>query len=156
MIGHNRENDGSFIAKALKKFDKIDLFDNYFNWRFTNKNAPLTFYVTDDIGENSVLFIIGKRGLIPYVRIFYVDYENEMILKKIMLFIERITSKIGIPVILYSSFEYPPLEDLKYKVYDRLPISYVYSKTKTEEFIPTVPSFCSDIGFDGLNIVQDA
>jgi len=156
LLGHSREIDGSFLTKALKKFDKVDWFSSYFKWRFTNKNAPLTFYVTDDAGENSVLFIIGKRGLIPYARIFYVHYESELILKKIMLFIERITSKLGIPIILYSSFESPPLEELRYKVYAKLPVSFVYSKAKTEQFTPTVPSFCSDIGFDGLNVLQDA
>jgi hypothetical protein len=94
--------------------------------------------------------------LIPYARVSYVHYESELILKKIMKMIEKITSKMGIPIILYTSFECPPSDELGYNIYVKLPVSYVYSKSKKEEFLPTVPSFCSDIGFDGLNVLQDA
>ena len=157
LLGHSRETDDIFFTKALKKFNGVKLFSSYFKWRFVNKNAPLTFYVTDEAGENSVLFVIGKKkGLIPYARIFYIHYESELILKNIMKFIEKITSKMGIPIILYTSFECPPSGELGYNIYAKLPVSYVYKKSKKGEFTQTVPSFCSDIGFDGLNVLRDA
>jgi len=156
ILGHSKENDGILVLKALKKFNDVACFTSYIEWRFSNKNAPLTFYVTDESGKNTVLFIIGKRGLIPYVRVFYVDSKSESILKKIMILVEKITKKLGIPVILYSSFECPPCSGSGYKIYAKLPVSYVYSKDKMDNFVPTVPSFCSDIGFDGLNVLDDA
>ena len=131
-------------------------FSSYLKWRFLNENAPLTFYVTNESGDNTVLFIIGKRGRIPYARVFYVDSKSKSILKKIMIFVEKITKKLGIPIILYSSFECPPYSGLGYKIYAKLPESYVYSKDKMDNFVPTVPSFCSDIGFDGLNVLDNA
>jgi len=151
LFGHNKEESSQFLTRALKKYNNIECFSSYFKWRFLNKNAPLTFYVSDNNGENTVLFVIGKRGLLPYARIFYVHSDNELIFNNIMQFIEKITAKIGIPIILYTTFECPPTAKLKYKIYAEIPISYVYSKNKNYDFIPKVPSFCSDIGFDGLN-----
>ena len=68
-----------------------------------------------------------------------------------MTFVGKITSEIGIPVLLYTTFECPPPSKLKYKMYANPPVSYVYPKNKVGDFVPQVPSFCSDIGFDGLN-----
>ena len=151
LFGHNKESNDNFLTKALKKYNNTDFFSSYFEWRFFNKNSPLTFYVADEISENTALFVVGKRGLLPYVRIFYVHSENSLILNDILNFIEIISSRIGIPIILFTSCECPPPPQLKYKIYDEIPISYVYSKNKNYDFIPKVPSFCSDIGFDGLN-----
>ena len=151
LFGHNKESNDDFLTKALKKYNNIDFFSSYFEWRFFNKNSPLTFYVTDERSENTALFVVGKRGLLPYVRIFYVHSGNSLILNDILNFIEIISSRIGIPIILFTSFESPPPSQLKYKIYSEIPISYVYSKNKNYDFIPEVPSFCSDIGFDGLN-----
>ena len=71
-----------------------------------------------------------KEGLLPYARIFYSHSENQILLNNILKFIETITSKLGIPVILYTTFECAPPINLKYKVYAEEPISYVYSKNK--------------------------
>ena len=48
-----------------------------------------------------------------------------------------------------------PPEDLRYKIYADVPIAYVYSKLKNHDFVPTVSTFCSDIGFDGHNFFND-
>ena len=151
LFGHNKEESNEFLARALKKYHSSDLFSGYFKWRFSSKNAPLTFYVADPEGQNTVLFVIGKRGLSPYVRIFYTHSDNELLLNNILKFIETITSKIGIPIILFTTFECLPPAKLRYKMYADVPISYVYSKNKNHDFVPKVPTFCSDIGFDGLN-----
>lgn len=156
LLGHSKEIDGELFTKALKKFDNVQHFSGYLRWRFGDKNSPFTFYVTDNANENSLLFVIGKRGVIPYARIFYVHYESQTTLKKIMLFVEKMTSQLGIPVILYSTFECQPLEHLGYRIYTQAPVSYVYSRAKIKEFTPTVLSFCSDLGFDGLNIIKGA
>ena len=150
-FGHNKESNDDFLALALGKFNKIEIFSRYFDWRFLNNNSPLTFYVSDESGNNTVLFVVGKRGFVPYARIFYVHSDNELMLNNIMKFVEKITSKIGIPVILYTTFECPPPPNLKYKIYEPTPIAYVYSKYKNYDIIPKVPTFCSDIGLDGLN-----
>ncbi len=151
LFGHNKEENNDFLDRALKKYHSINFFSGYFKWRFSSKNAPLTFYVTDPEGQNTVLFVIGKRGLLPYARIFYSHSDNQTLLNNILKFIETITSKIGIPVILYTTFECAPPISLRYKIYAEEPISYVYSKNKNHDFVPRVPTFCSDIGFDGLN-----
>jgi len=155
FFGHNKEENSDLFNKALKKYQSINLFTQYFKWRFFNKKSPLTFYVTDQEGENTALFIIGKRGFLPYVRIFYTHSINPSVFKKIIKFIETITSRSGIPVILFTSFESSPPEDFSYKIYTDMPISYVYSKLKNHDFVATVPTFCSDIGFDGYNFLND-
>jgi len=150
-FGHNKENNKDFHENALKKYINIECCLDYFKWRFFHKNAPLTFYVSDESRENTVLFVIGKRGFLPYVRIFYVSSENEVILGEIVQFIETITAKIGISVVLFTTFEASPPKRLMYRQYKEIPISYVFSKNKNHDFIPNVPTFCSDIGFDGIN-----
>ncbi len=155
LFGHNKEENSDLISRALRKYHSIDLFSNYLKWRFSSKNAPLTFYVTDSEGENTILFVIGKRGFLPYVRLFYTHSNNASAFKDIVKFIEEITSKMGIPVILFTSFETAPPKGLDYKIYKEEPISFVYSSTKDTDFIPVVPTFCSDIGFDGYNFLKE-
>ena len=156
LFGHNKEENDYLISRSLKKYHSIDLFSDYLKWRFSNKNAPLTFYVTDQEGDNTILFVIGKRGFLPYVRLFYCHADNASVSKEIIKFIEKITSQIGIPVILFTSFEAAPPKDLNYKVYKEEPISYVFSNIKNKDFIPVVPTFCSDIGFDGYNFLKES
>ena len=155
LFGHNKEENRQFFQKTLKPFKNFDWFPEYFKWRFFHKNAPLTFYVTDDHGNNSVLFVIGKRGRVPYVRIFYVRCQSDVMQIKIMKFIEHITANIGVPVVLYSSYEQEPPTKFGYSIYGESPVSYVYSKLKKNKFEPVVPSFCCDIGFDGLNLMRN-
>lgn len=154
LFGHNKEIENNFFENALKSYKQFDQFFDYFKWRFFHKYSPLTFYVSDSDGGNSVLFVLGKRGKIPYARIFYVQRQSQMVYEKIIKLIERITSRIGVPVILHTSFECGPPDNLGYKAYSDLPVSYVYSASKKEKFEPIVPSFCSDIGFDGLNLLS--
>lgn len=154
LFGHNKEDNNNFLEKVLKSFKDFDYFSEYFKWRFFHKYSPLTFYVTDFDGENSVLFVLSKRGKIPYARIFYVQRQSDMVYEKIVKLIERITASIGVPVIVHSSFECGPPDNLGYNIYADLPLSYVYSGANREEFESIVPSFCSDIGFDGLNFLR--
>ena len=151
IFGHNKEGNEEFRSRALRKYRDIECFRSYFNWRFHNKNSPLSFYVTDESGKSTILFTIGKRRALPYARIFYVESNDESSLIGIIQFVERITSRIGIPVVLYTTFECPPPSHLKYRRYARPPMSYVYSSNRNYEFIPRISSFCSDIGFDGIN-----
>ena len=155
LFGHNKEANENFLKNSLKSYKDINQFLVYFKWRFFHKHSPLTFYVSDSDGENSALFVLGKRGKIPYARIFYAQCKSDAIYRKIIKLIEKITSRIGVPVILHTSFECAPPNNFGYRVYADLPVSYVYSSTKKLEFEPIVPSFCSDIGFDGLNLLSD-
>jgi len=154
LFGHSKEANDNFLKNSLKSYKDINQFLVYFKWRFFHKHSPLTFYVSDSDGENSVLFVLGKRGKIPYARIFYVQCKSDVVYGKIIKLIEKITSRIGVPVILHTSFECAPPNNFGYKVYADLPVSYVYSSAKKLEFEPIVPSFCSDIGFDGLNFLS--
>ena len=151
LFGNSIESKDEFIESALNKFCDIESYVNYFKWRFFDKSAPLTFYVADENKKNSALFVIGKRGRLPYVRIFYVNTQSEIVLSDILKFISKIAGKIGVPVLLYTSFESAPPSSLNYKSYAEIPISYIYSKKKDYDFSTEVPSFCSDIGFDGVN-----
>jgi hypothetical protein len=155
ILGHNKEVDSKCFQKTLKTFKNFDWFPDYFKWRFFHKYSPLTFYVSDEYGNNAVLFVIGKRGRLPYVRIFYVRCQTDEIQIKIIRFIELITARIGVPVILYSSYEQQPSKKLGYSIYGASPVSYVYSKLRKDEFETVVPSFCCDIGFDGLNLIRN-
>ena len=156
LFGHNKEDGVNFMEKALKPFQKFKYFPEYLDWRFFHKDAPLTFYLSDFNGENTVLFTIGKRGRIPFARIFYIRQQDESTYKKIVKLVHRISARLGVPVILHSSFESPPPERLGYVVYKDAPVSYVYTQSREESFSPMVPTFCSDIGFDGLDLFMDA
>ena len=48
-----------------------------------------------------------------------------------------------------------PPDDLRYKIYADALIACVYSKLKNYDFILTLATFCSDIGFDGYNFLND-
>lgn len=154
LFGHNKEVKNNFLENVLKSFQEFNQFSGYLKWRFSHKYSPLTFYVADLNRENCVLFVLAKRGNLPYARIFYVHHQSDMVYEKIVKVIERITSRIGVPIIIHSSFECGPPDNLGYAVYPDLPASYVYSSAYKKEFEPIVPSFCSDIGFDGLNLLS--
>ena len=156
LLGHNKEDSVNFREKALKPFQKLRYFPEYLDWRFFHKDAPLTFYLSDFSGENTVLFTIGKRGRLPFARIFYIRQQDESIYKKIVKLVHRISARVGVPVILHSSFESAPPRRLGYKAYKDSPVSYVYAQSREEDSSPTVPTFCSDIGFDGLDLLADA
>jgi hypothetical protein len=151
IFGSNKENNKEFLENALNKFTHSESYRNYFKWRFFDKNAPLTFYVADVNRKNSSLFVIGKRGRLPYVRFFYVNSESEVLLSTIMKFIEQVVAKIGVPILLYTSFECPPPASLKYKSFAEIPASYIFSRNKDYNFTTEVPSLCSDLGYDAIN-----
>jgi len=152
LFGCNKGNQkGVFIERALTNFIHSAEYVEYFQWRFLAHNAPLTFYVSDASGKNTALFIVGKKGLIPYLRIFFINAESKSVLDRMVGFIEKYASNIGIPIILFTSFECPPPENSNYRPYNPMPVSFVFSKKKSFDFVPEVPSFCSDISFEGLN-----
>ena len=152
LLGCNKGyHTADFLKKALTNFTQSTEYLEYFKWRFLKNNAPLTFFVSDASGKNTVLFIIGKKGIVPYLRIFYINSQTKSVLNSIVQFIERFASSIGIPIVLFTSFECLPPAQLRYKPYRPMPVSFVYSKKKNIDFIPEVPSFCSDISFEGLN-----
>lgn len=151
LFGHNKEKRNDFIKIALKKFNHNYYYMEYLKWRFMDENSPLTFFVADEAKKNSVLFIIGKRGLISYARVFYVNVDSEAAKTNLLKFIDNYSLDMGIPIILYTSFESPPSDKLRYKEYSEAPVSYVFSRNKKLEFSTVVPSFCSDLGFDGID-----
>ena len=74
LLGCNKGcHTADFLKKALTNFAQSAEYVEYFKWRFLKNNAPLTFFVSDASGENTVLFIIGKKGIVPYLRIFYIN-----------------------------------------------------------------------------------
>lgn len=155
LLGCNKGHYAAeFLEKGLTEFIKNTEYIEFFKWRFLNNNAPLTFFLSDTSGKNTVLFIIGKRGIIPYLRIFYTNYDKKSLLSNMIKFIESFASGIGIPIILFTSFECSPPENLRYRPYKPMPVSFVFSRIKTLDFVPKVPSFCSDISFEGLNCYE--
>lgn len=140
-----------FSENAMSKYLDNDKYTEYIQWRFLDPKAPLTFYVSDRACENTVLFIVGSKGIIPYLRIFYIKSTMESKLSKIINFIEAYASRTGIPIILHTTFECPPLKGSSYKPYKNMPVSFVYTRKKEKNFSLEIPSFSSDISFDGLN-----
>lgn len=140
-----------FLKQVMSTLLDKDKYIEYMQWRFLDPKTPLTFYVSDITFQNTILFVIGKKGMIPYLRIFYIKSKMESKLRKIISFIETYASGIGIPVILHTTFECPPLEGLSFKPYKHMPVSFVYSRKKEKDFSLEVPSFSSDISFEGLN-----
>ena len=81
-----------------------------------------------------------------------------LVVKKIInvnIYVDHIANKSGIEI-GGPSFECGPPDNLGYNVYDDLPVSYMYSGANKGEFEPIVPSFCSDLRFEGLTLLNDS
>lgn len=152
LLGCNKGcHKDDFVKKALTNYIQSTEYVEYFKWRFLKNNAPLTFFVSDASGKNTVLFVIGKKSMVPYLRIFYINSQTESVFSRIVHFVEKYASSMGIPIVLHTTFECSPPENSKYKPYQPMPVSYVFSKKRGIDFTTEVPSFCSDISFEGLN-----
>ena len=156
LFGHNKDGSGADkFSFGLGRYAACMKFHDFLDWRFLHDKAPLTFSVRDFAFENAVLFVLGRKGKIPYARMFYVMRSDASVYLSIVQFIERFAASVGIPVVLHSSLECDPPKNIGYRIYKSQPVSYVYSNDNKAHFDARVPTFCTDIGFDGLNIIKE-
>ena len=140
------------IIKILDTFEYDEATSNYFNWRFFHKSSPITFFVSDKKYENIVIFSVGTRKKIPFLRIFCVRKGDESTFAQILNDIEVFASSIGIPVVLYSTAEnIAPPDQSNFKPYADAPDSYWFCKNK-KTYVNSgveINGFSVDTGFEG-------
>ena len=152
FISNKDKNSKTQIRSVINSYKYDDDFsEKFFEWRLFQSDSPLTFFAFDDSFKNVIVFTLGLRGRIPFLRIMSVIKDSDKILTDLLKSIERFASKIGIPVILYSVTEdIPPPKNLKYNKYKDMPNSFVYSNKKNllDNFF--ISGFSTDLGFDSL------
>lgn len=167
-ILNNIQNSSEFIFinnKNKKYFSKIQLMLNnynyadndrklseFFKWRFFHKDSPLTFFVSDKEYRNTVMFSLGLKKFIPFLRIFSINDSDQNIIIDMLKSIENFASKFGIPVMLYAVTEnIPPPASLGFKPYKEMPKSYIYSKKEKDFKGVVINGFSTDIGFNNIS-----
>tara|TARA_B100000780_G_scaffold59732_2_gene38243 strand:- start:1324 stop:2301 length:978 start_codon:yes stop_codon:yes gene_type:complete len=150
---NNKEEGISHLSKSLIDLYKYnnDFSEKYFKWRFFQKDSPLTFFMSDDRTENMIIFSLGLRRVIPFLRIISVRKKDDDVLISMLRSVETFASKAGIPVILYSITEdSPPPKELNYNAYKEVPNSYIYSKKIKLPNNISINGFSTDLGFDSI------
>ena len=134
--------------KGLNIF-KEDLTDNFMEWRFGHDNSPITFLVEDLKTKNSLLFSIGKRGFIPFVRIFSFQLMNIAYLSHLLNCVENYASYLGIPIIIISVTNDLELDNFGYKAYKVTPEAYYHSNEKKILTEFNLDCVSTDVAFNG-------
>lgn len=155
FINNKQTNSQNLITRILDSFKyENESSQSYFKWRFLQKDSPLTFFVSDNSHNNIIIFTLGIRKFIPFLRVISVknDIHNNDIVQEMLKSVEIFASRSGIPVILYSVTEdNPPPKILKYNKYKNSPNSYIFSKkNKLTENI-YINGFSTDLGFDSCS-----
>jgi hypothetical protein len=128
---------------------KEDLTDNFMEWRFGHDNSPITFLVEDLKTKNSLLFSIGKRGFIPFVRIFSFQLMNIAYLSHLLNCVENYASYLGIPIIIISVTNDLELGNFGYKAYKVTPEAYYHSNEKKILTEFDLDCVSTDVAFNG-------
>tara|TARA_Y100000590_G_C15656208_1_gene990723 strand:- start:49 stop:1011 length:963 start_codon:yes stop_codon:yes gene_type:complete len=150
---NNKEQES--IPNIIKIMDSFNYNDQksmeFFKWRFIQKDSPLTFFVSDEDKKNIILFSLGLKKIVPFLRIFSIKKSDDLVVEKMLKSIEIFASKLGIPVLLYTVTEdNSPPKNLAYKPYKEMPKSYIFSKKEKyyEELI--INGFATDLGFNDI------
>ncbi|MDC1443534.1 hypothetical protein N8448_02675 [Gammaproteobacteria bacterium] len=154
FINNKQSNSQNLIAPILDSFSyENESSKNFFKWRFLQKDSPLTFFVSDDSHNNIIIFSLGVRKFIPFLRVISVKNDNNNAIAHEMLkSVELFASRSGIPVILYSVTEdSPPPKILKYNKYKNFPNSYIFSKKNKLTDDISINGFSTDLGFDSYS-----
>ena len=148
LVNNKEESSRTIIEELLDSYNYGNSASIYFEWRFFHKSSPLTFFMSDK--ENIILFSLGLRKFVPFIRIFSVRRKNNEIFIKMMKSIQKFASSIGVFVILYSVPEdLPPPIELNYQGYKKIPDVHWFSKKEFEFFNLSLNGFSTDSGFEG-------
>tara|TARA_B100000902_G_scaffold399839_1_gene472924 strand:- start:4269 stop:5213 length:945 start_codon:yes stop_codon:yes gene_type:complete len=100
----NNKNTKSqiFVENLLSKFYKVNDDQDFFDWRFLNKNSPLVFFIFDKDEKALMMMTIGFKSIFPFARIFVTKGNNTEILDKIRISIEKFCALLGITYIISS------------------------------------------------------
>ena len=158
FINNKQSNSQNLITPILDSFKyENKSSQSYFKWRFLQKDSPLTFFVSDNNHNNVIIFSLGIRKLIPFLRVISVknDCHNDDIICEMLKSVETFASRSGIPVILYSITEdNPPPKILKYNKYKNFPKSYIFSKKNKLIGNISINGFATDLGFDSYSFSE--
>tara|TARA_B100001173_G_C16030285_1_gene566414 strand:- start:5878 stop:6858 length:981 start_codon:yes stop_codon:yes gene_type:complete len=155
FVNNKDSNSVELISSILDAFKyENEYLQSYFEWRFFQANSPLTFFVYDNDIDNVVIFSLGIRKFIPFLRVISVknNSHDDDIIYKMLKSIEKFASSCGVPVILYSITEdHPPPKKLKYNKYKNYPNSYIFAKKNKVPNNVSINGFATDLGFDSYS-----
>ena len=145
---NNKEGSSKKIIDKISKFYNYDKsIYKYFEWRFFHKYSPLTFFMMHK--NNIILFSLGYKKFIPFLRIFSGVKENDEEFYELMKSVEKFGESIGIFFILYTITEnIRPPQILNYQKHKRSPDSYLFSIDKKDFSQVLVNGFSTDTGFE--------
>ena len=152
FINNKDEESISEITKIINAYKYNDEKSmEFFKWRFCHQNSPLTFFVSDKEYRNIIIFSLGLKKFVPFLRIFSIKNTNQNSIKNMLKSVEKFASKLGIPVILYAVTEdIPPPDASGFKPYKEMPKSYVFSKKDKDFQELIINGFSTDIGFNNI------
>ncbi len=151
--------DPESIPNVIKIMSSYNYHDQksieFFKWRFMQKDSPLTFFVSDKENKNIIIFSLGLKKIVPFLRIFSIKSSNEKVVEKMLRSVEIFASKLGIPVILYAVTEdNPPPSALGYKPYKEVPKSYIFSRKEKHFEGLIINGFSTDLGFNSITLCK--
>ncbi len=152
FINNKEQESIPNIIKIINSFNYNDQKSmEFFKWRFIQKDSPLTFFVSDEDNKNIILFSLGLKKIVPFLRIFSIKKSDDMVIEKMLKSVEIFASKLGIPVLLYTVTEdKSPPKILGYKPYREIPKSYIFSKKEKYYEGLIINGFSTDLGFNDI------
>ncbi len=132
IINNKNLTDRNLFKDSLKKFKilKEKKTDYFIDWRFFHQNSPVSYLVNDALNDNSFLFSISKKGLIPYLRIYSLRLKKSSEIFRLLECVESFASSFGIPVIIISVTTDIKLNRYKYISYGDMPQAYGHSSER--------------------------
>lgn len=117
------------VLKNLELFDN-DITDDFIEWRFFHKFSPITYTVQEPKTESSLLFSIGKKNFIPFVRVFSLQLKESENPKNLLDCVESIAASYGIPIVIVSITSDVDLMQYNYKPYKNMPEAFCHSSSR--------------------------
>jgi len=147
LVNNKEELSRIKIEEILESYNYSNLITKYYEWRFFHKLSPLTFFMSHN--KNIILFSLGRKRFVSFLRIISVQKSDDEVFIQMLKALEKFSSLIGASFILYTITEdIPPPKQLNYKIYKKIPNSFLYSKEKNNFYNVYVNGFSTDTGFE--------
>jgi len=147
LVNNKEESSRIKIEEILDLYDYSNSISKYFEWRFFHQLSPLTFFMSHD--KNIILFSLGRKKFVSFLRIISVIKSDDEVFIQMLKALEKFSSLIGASFILYTITEdIPPPKQLNYKIYKKIPNSFLYSREKNNFYNVYVNGFSTDSGFE--------
>ncbi len=149
FINNKNQNSRILIEKLINKFHNINNDQDFFEWRFLNKNAPNVFFIFDKNQEALMMMTIGFKSVFPFARIFVTKGDNALVLDKIRYSIEKFCSLLGIPYIISSTINSKQYKFKNYSYLKNQPECFWYNSKDDNIKNIKLDGSMTDLAFNG-------